>query len=253
MPTASERAQLEADAWLRLTRWSADAAPDLYEDRPARERDVVVYFDPSDDLARRARDAGATAIAPELDGLARFASQLARDESEAWATGVPDAAMRAYHVRRNLVGDRILHWAVPWLESVGRCYPAYRDTAHADRDWLLDLGDEMRVLPGFAHGEGLTLPGEDSYGPTSLDVPWSSWIRSVWSGRLVLDTTLASMGCDPDHPSEDQLSDLAVLFEVSAARWRTVASLHEGSAGLWLDLAARADTTAHRLADAAGE
>ena len=247
MPTASERASTEADGWHRLQRWSAAEVPALYADRPADERSVVVYYDPAPDLVRRAEDARADPVSGELNSLARLAAQLASDEANAWSTDVPDAAMRAYHLRRNLVGDRIVHWAVPWLEAVGRCYPDHRDDAHADRDWLLAVADEMRVLPSFAHGEGLTLPGEDSFGPTELREPWTAWIRSLWSGRLMLDATLRSMGLDPGDVDSTAVGDLAVLYEVSAARWTTVAAESPGSAGLWIDLARRADRTADML------
>ena len=70
------------------------------------------------------------------------------------------------------------------------------------------------------------------------------------SGPLLAEAvfaTLRSMGCDPENPDVAALPDLAILFEVSAARWRTVASMHEGSAAIWLDLAARADRTAGLL------
>jgi hypothetical protein len=220
----------------------------VYEDRAARERDVVVYFDPAEDLERRWSEFDAGGPTPDLDGLARCARDLAEREADAWSRDIPDLAMRAYHARRNLVGDRILHWAVPWLEAVGRCYPSHRETAHADRDWLLGIGDEMRVLPAFAHGEGLSLPGEDSFGPVAVREPWTAWIRSLWSGRLMLDATFRSMGCDPEDPGGDMASDLILLYEASAARWRTVAGESPGSAGLWNDLAARADRTAAALA-----
>lgn len=246
MPTASERAASEAEGWDRLTRWGALKVPDLYADRPACEREVVIFFDPSQDLARRAETVGAQ-LSGDLDGLARLGSLLAVSEAEAWQGDVPDAAMRAFHDRRNLVGDRILHWAVPWLDAVGRCYPIYRVDAHADRDWLLELAEEMRILPDFAHGEGLTLPGEDSYGPAEVEVPWTKWIRSIWSGRLVLDATLRSMGCDPDRIDPGVANDLAILFEVSSARWAALAASYAGSAGLWSDLAARAERTAKML------
>ena len=252
MPTASERASIEADGWRRLERWSASEVPELYADRAADEHSVVLFYDPVGDLESPARDAGAELVSGHLDALASLAARLAEDEASAWSGDVPDAAMRAYHLRRNLVGDRVVHWAVPWLEAVGRCYPDHRETAHADRDWLLGVADEMRILPSFAHGEGLTLPGEDSFGPTSIVEPWTTWIRSLWSGRLMLDATWRSMGIAPDDVGLEHAPDLSVLYEVSAARWSTVAAESPGSAGLWVDLAARAAATAGLLSELGG-
>ena len=38
----------------------------------------------------------------------------------------------------NLTSDRLIHWAVPWLDAAGRCYPSHRHRAHQARDVLLE-------------------------------------------------------------------------------------------------------------------
>ena len=245
MPTASEVAAAEAEGWARFIHWDEHHVPEVHDDTPPLERVVVRFFDPAADLDRLAHQWDVDLTVPSLDRLAAFASMLAEREASAWNAGDADIAMRAFEGRRFLVGDRLVHWAVPWLDAVGRCYPVHRDMAHADRDWLLDVGDTMRVAPSIGSGEGLTLPGEDSFGPTAMREPGPGWMRSIWSGGLVLMATLRSMGLDlEDLEFAEMRSDFLYFYEAAAGRWRTMASNHPGTAALWADLAERASRSA---------
>jgi hypothetical protein len=214
MPTASDKAAAERDGWARLsTRWGDTAE--------ATELATVVYFDPTDDLASRAARWGYDLPNVSLSDLASFAAGLAEAESAAWFEGTPDIATRAYEERRFLVSDRIIHWAVPWL--VG-------NDGSKDAEFLLVLGDEMRVAPQLADNEGMKPAGEDSYGPMSPDND-DRWRTSLWSGALIPTTE--------ENPVDAYLT--------AAERWSRLAQAHPGSAALWLDLARRATTTANQL------
>jgi hypothetical protein len=158
--------------------------------------------------------------------LASFAAGLATAEAEGWETEARDIATRAYEARRFLLTDRIVHWAVPWLDTVGRNYDIHRERALADRDVLLALADEMRVAPLIPGPEGIHVDGEDSYGPIDPLANLTNWNRSLWSGAIVM--------------KGDPQSDLVGLFENAAKRWAKFASDHAGSAQLWLDLSQRA-------------
>lgn len=237
MPTATEEAAAERDFWADLSgRWTDSHAPELWNDRPPTETSVVVFFDPIEDLERRARRWGHGLAGADLASLSEFAAGLASVEARSWSQDAPQTATQAYEARRFLVGDRLIHWAVPWLDSVGRCFPMHRLAAHDDRDRLLEIAETMRVAPATASREGLYMEGEDSFGP--MEIPASDmWFRSLWSGDLIFDTTLGSM-------SEAATSDLTVLYEVSAGRWDGFAERYPGSAQIWLDLSERAVRTA---------
>jgi hypothetical protein len=201
--------------------------------RPPTELATVVFFDPSDDLDGRAGDWGHRLERHDLAGIARFAAALADTEASAWEDDHPDVATRAYDTRRRLVGERIIHWAVPWLDAVGSGYPEHPADAKHDRDLLLHIGDEMRVAPEASRAEGLVVPEQDSFGPVSVDVPLNELLLSLWSGLVLFDDT------------SEPLADRYVTAE---RRWRDLAEQHPGSAALWLDLAARAHGTARALA-----
>jgi hypothetical protein len=162
----------------------------------------MVIYNPGSDIDRRAREWGHQLVGHDLGSLALFAAALASTEAGAWDDGTLDVATRAYEARRFLLSDRIIHWAVPWLLSSG---------AVDDADFLLDLGDEMRVAPALAGREGLVVEGEDAFGPLDQsDGIWSGWVGS-------------STQPDDIH-----------------GFWTKLAEQHPGSAQLWLDLAARA-------------
>ena len=234
MPTASEGASTEAGRWRGIAaRWSPQQVPDVYADVPPSEHAVVAFFDPNEDLERRITDWGFAMQRPHLDELARFAASLAEAEREAWEGDIPDLAVRTYETRRLLVGDRIAHWGVPWLDAVGRSYQELRSAAVDDRDTILAIADEMRIAPVLSGSEGLVVPGEDAFGPIVADVPLHVLLRSVWSGDVLLRTSNEPAGAEQ--------------YEAAAERWRSLAEDHPGSARLWLDLANRAEHTARSL------
>lgn len=246
MPTASERAAAEAERWRGIaSRWSPKDVPELYHDLPPSELAVVAFYDPMDDLERRTSDWGFVLRRPHLDELSRFASSLAEAEARAWANDVPDLAVRAYETRRLLLGDRIVHWAGPWLDAVGRWYSDREETALRDRDTILEIADGMRIAPALAGSEGLVVPGEDAFGPINADVPLLRLLRSLWSGDVLLGAAIDSQGTAlvPGRSLQEE-------YQTAAERWRALAAAHPGSAALWLDLAERAGRTAGVLADA---
>ncbi len=209
-PGAAEAARAEAATWSRLAGLGLP---------PATEAEVVRFYDPGPDLDRRAGAWGHRLPGHHFAELARFAAALATAEAEAWQRDEPHVATRAYEDRRFLVGDRIVHWVMPWLDAEG---------AIAARDLLLELGDLHRPAP--AGGEGAAPPGEDAFGPLAVEAPLADRVRSLWSG-IVLGARLAT----PE------------LYEQASARWRSLAAAHPGTAGLWRDLAARAAGTAVEL------
>lgn len=253
MPTASEASSAEAARWSELaSHWTREAVPEIHADRPPAERELVVFYDPREDLSRRARNWSHHLSDHTLPSLALFAAGLADMEAGSWSANAADVATRAYESRRFLLGDRVIHWAVPWLDVVGRCYPEYRDTAHSDRDFLLLLADEMRVSPVTPGREGLVVDGEDSYGPIRAQASHPDWLTSLWSGHLLLQTTLRRLGGispeeAPPHPSELDQGDLALLYEAVVQRWLGLSDAHPGSAQIWIDLSERAAATAAGL------
>lgn len=261
MPTRSEAAtaaSAEAVLWVEITQeWEPARHRQLWDDVPPTEGAAVRYYQPEADLERRARYWGYTFTERDLADLCRFGAALARAEADAWEQDEPHIATRGYADRRFLLGDRLLHWAVPWLDAAGRCYPAEREPAERARVTLLDLGDRLRPAPALTVGtEGLFAPDEDSYGPIEPPAPFSDFLLSVWSGRVVMKATLDSLGGVelPDRslppawlndPEKQAL--LRVMYQVAASRWARVAAERPGSARLWSDLAHRARTTARLL------
>ena len=190
-PTASEKTRTERARWAELATHSTPT-----------ERELMLTYDPESDLDRRAGEWGHQFAEHDLGSIALFAGALAQTEANAWDDGTLDIATRAYEARRFLLSDRIIHWAVPWLLASGDA---------DDAEFLLDLGDEMRVAPALPGHEGLVAKGEDSYG--SLDQT-----GGIWSGWVGVSA---------------QPEDLQGF-------WTDLAEQHPGSAQLWLDLAARA-------------
>lgn len=261
-PEASRSAETEAAVWIEVASvWQRHRHRSVWEDLPPREAAVVRFHDPQDDLERRAAAWGFDVASAELGDLARFAAGLAVAEADAWRADDPTVATQALEQRRFLLTDRILHWAVPWLDAVGRCYPAERGLAHRARDEVLGLGDRMRCAPALAGHEGLTIPGEDSYGPRSVPAPLAERLLSVWSGLTVLKATIASIRGEPIESRQIAREwleergfrrDMATLYEVAVKRWSGLAEQHPGTAGLWLDLTARAAQTSAELSGSPG-
>jgi len=256
---AAAAARSEATRWVGLsTEWTPGRHPGLWEDLPPTEASVVRYYQPDQDLERRARHWGYQFAARDISDLCRLGAALALAEADAWDRDEPHIATRAYQDRRFLLGDRLLHWAVPWLDAAARCHPAERPVAEPARLALLGLGDRLRPAPALTTGtEGLFAPGEDSFGPVQEPAELLDFILSVWSGRVVLKATLDSLGgADNGHRAVPRLwltdpekrTLLHYMFQVAAPRWDRVASEHPGSARLWHDLAGRARRTAGVLA-----
>ena len=232
--TAPERARAEANQWAEIAEhWTQAKVPELWAERPPTEKATIVFYDPSQDIARRAAEWGHELEGDDLSSLALFAAGLAAAEERGWNEGTPDIATRAYETRRFLLRDRIVFWATPWLDAVSRGYSHYRHQAHHDRDLLLRLGDEARIAPALPGSEGIFMEGEDSYGPVDPGDRWPRWTGSLWSGAVVFRM--------------DRVSNLVSFYERTVETWAGFASEHPGSAQLWLDLSARARRTSARL------
>lgn len=252
-------ARAEARQWAEISaHWSGFTDAERWNDVAPREHDVVRFFDPAPDLDMRAESWNHRFTDHDLADVARFAAGLAAAEADAWRDDQPHIATRAFADRRFLVGDRILPWAVPWLDTTGRCHPDLREVAHSDRDMMLSIGDFHRPAPDLGRGrEGMYLPGHDSLGPVAVADAPAAWASSLWSGAIVMRATMESMtGAGRDGPGvvdadlrdADLRDHLAMLFSVTAARWRNMAEAHPGAATLWLDLATRAVATSSLLA-----
>ncbi len=233
----------EARQWLAV----ADVIPADWADVAPLEAAVIVFHDPAEDLERRASRWTHRLPDHTLPSLAMFAAALAQAESEAWQRDEPHVATQAYEDRRFLAGDRIVHWAVPWLDTAGRCYTELRGATHSARDDLLAIADRLRVAPDLGVDDAAAALGEDAYGPRAPHRIDAAGLRSLWSGALVLDATLVSMtgGTDIEMAvgSRGHRSDLSALYWIAGARWAGMANRHPGSAALWRALADRADRT----------
>lgn len=251
---AARTAESEANIWLEIARsWIADDHGEVWDDLPGDERSVVGLYDPTEDLGRRMQAWGYPSGALDLADLARFASGLARAESEAWLADEPHIATRAYADRRFLLGDRILHWSVPWLAMVGRWHAAEADLADETRRRLLELGDLHRPAPTLSGTEGLVVPGYDGFGPLEAGVGLPHLALSVWSGHVlsisqlseIRHATLIERRVDARWLSEPETRQLfAAAYRDASHDWEVLAAKHSGSAQLWRDLSLRARRTA---------
>ncbi len=255
---AAEAAAEEAKIWIDLSnQWHADAHFHLWNDVPGSEAGLIVYYDPAKDLGRRMASWSYPVGDLDFADVARFASGLAQAESDAWANDQPHVATRAYAERRFLIGDRILHWAVPWLDAIERGHPDRADDARTTKERLLEIGDRMRPAPALTGSEGLVVPGFDGYGPLTPDVPLTEFLLSLWSGSILTKADVAAARnshvdrrhLDPawmDHG--ETRTGLANHYGRAALRWESIAMIHPGTSQLWLDLASRARNTARWLA-----
>ena len=218
----------ELEVWVALAD-SVEKLLDGWDDLRPAEALVVDLWNPAPDLQRRAMSWDHEFSTGELPELLLFAAGLALAESQAWEQDRPDVATRALSDRRFLLGDRILHWAVPWLVAV--------DAPEA-LEALLGLGDLHRPEPELSGNEGLTAPGEDRFGP--LDpVPLSSMLV----GAVVLESVAASWGTSRDGLRAGEVPDGAIPWLRGQAEvWERLRGAHPGSAALWRDLAERART-----------
>lgn len=215
---ASERATREAVEWVEIAEW-VDSLPSHEE---VTER-ALTGFDPGSDLARRTRRWSYVLPNHTARALAIYAAALARAEAEAWERDDPVVATQALSDRRFLLGDRVVHWVVPWLLPIGSASETARQVVVA----VLAIGDHHRPAPSLISGEGVFPPGNDSIGPLNHDVD----ISSLLSGWVF-----------PGEPP----SDLAPSYRSAERRWQELAARHPGTSQLWVDLAKRAGRSAER-------
>ncbi|MDH3308495.1 MAG: hypothetical protein OEO77_13390 [Acidimicrobiia bacterium] len=236
--------------------WTRQRHPALWSDLPATEAGVVGFFDPSADLQKRMLSWGYPPGALDLADLARFAAGLAQAEATAWQDRRFHVATRAYAERRFLVGDRVLHWAVPWLEAVGRCHPDRRELARTSTVELLSIADDLRPAPALSGSEGLVVPGFDGFGPLEPDVPIRDFVLSLWSGSLLLTadisrirhSNLADRAIDRSwFADRSTRAGLVSHYLAATRRWDLLATEYPGTAQMWRDLSHRAAATARRL------
>lgn len=254
---AATEANSEAAQWMTIARaWHRGRQQPTMIDVPPTESAVVRLYDPMDDLNRRAQAWRYDIANGDLSDLARFGAALARAEGEAWANERGHIATRAYEDRRFLLGDRILHWAIPWLDAIARQYPASADAAAEAQQTLLTIAERHRPAPALSGTEGLVVPGYDGYGPINFEAPFEETIRSIWSGAVLLDGYLTDLFGRPiaDRVLPERwdtypgvLQALEATYKASAGRWDDLAVTKAGSAQLWRDLANRARKTARVL------
>jgi hypothetical protein len=215
--SASDAARQEAQHWAFI----ASLAELLTQhDDIAPTELTITGFDPATELARRTDGWFHTLPDNSLASLARFAAGLAEAEASAWERKDPSVATRALADRRFLLGDRIIHWAVPWLVSFGVSEPESGPEAVAIVERLLALGDQHRPAPALTGSEGLFPPGCDSLGllPDRLD-------PTTFANGWVL-ATRSDLGPEP--------------YAAAIGLWTDLAEAHPGTEQLWRDMAARA-------------
>lgn len=218
---AGRRAAREAAEWVEI----AGRITSVPSHREITEL-ALTGFDPASDLARRTRRWSYVLPDHAAHSLAIYAAALARAEAEAWERDDPIVATQALSDRRFLLGDRFVHWVVPWLLPISSTDEVARQVVDA----VLDVGDHHRPAPALVSGEGMFPPGNDSIGPLGHDVDPSSLL-----GGWVF----------PGEPP----SDLASAYRSAERRWHELAARHPGTAQLWVDLAKRAGRSAeHREA-----
>ncbi len=214
--SAADGAHQEANEWGFIATL-ADLLGELAVPPPTEV--AVMGFDPADDLVRRAGDWSHELPDHTLAALARFAAGLSHAEAEAWEAEDSSVATRALSDRRFLLGDRIVHWAIPWVVSFGSLDLESGPEAVAVVERLLGIGDRHRPAPALTGTEGLFPPGHDSIGPLS--------------GGLDTTTALCGwfFGAGMVEPS---------AFDAAASLWDDLATRHPGTEQLWRDYAARA-------------
>ncbi|MFW2339766.1 MAG: hypothetical protein ACN4GK_06930 [Acidimicrobiia bacterium] len=257
-PSAATAAAEEAAQWMRIARdWHPGRQRVAQIDLTPSEASVVALFDPADELTRRAKTWSYEMTGSHLSDLARFAAALARAESDAWLSDRGHIATRAYQDRRFLLGDRILHWAIPWFDAVARQYPSVNVLANDTKDQLLRLGELHRPAPALSGTEGLVVPGFDGYGPLDISAPFEELMLSIWSGSVLLNGYLGGLFGEPLTSRQlprgwDSIPGarraIEATYRASATRWDELAERNHGTAQLWRDLANRARRSATVLA-----
>ncbi len=218
----------EFELWVEAAR-SVELMLETWSDLRPSEALVVDLYNPAPDLQRRALRWSHEFRTGELPELLAFGAGLVEAELEASAEDRPDVVAKALNERRFLLGDRILHWAVPWLEAAG-------PTAEGPLHVLLALGDLHRPEPDLTGNEGLTAPGEDRFGSLG-----PAPLSSLLCGGVVFESMAVSWGSTRSALREGVLPSMAVSWlDRQADRWEEIRAGHPGSAALWRDLGARA-------------
>ena len=224
----------EFDLWAESAR-SVDRLLGSWADLQPAEALVVDAYNPAPDLQRRAMSWSHEFLSGELPELLAFGAGLVAAGRDAAEGGFPDVAARALSDRRFLLGDRILHWAVPWLDAVG-------SVGEEALGVLLLLGDHHRPAPELSGNEGLTAPGQDLFGEHA-----QAPLSSLLCGAVVLEFTAARWGCTRAQLRAGAFPPAAAAWLAERAeRWEGLRQRHPGSAALWRDLAKRASASSIR-------
>lgn len=238
----------EASRWMRVTRIAAALAargsmPEPYE------LGIVGGFDPTRALVSTMEKwdyRPRTLLLPELS---RFGGYLAAISADASMSGDETVARRARIARRRLLADRVVHWAVPWLDAIVRSEPEVAASAREARDLLLGLAETHQAAPVPEGSEGLLVPGFDGYGPIHTDLGDS--LATLRCGDVLGEPVLESIGLGltgytiPLTPH--QALALGRHFLTVQQRWDYLAGRAPGSSQYWRDLAGRARLTAQRV------
>lgn len=238
----------EATRWMRVTRLSSALAargsmPEPYE------LGIVGGFDPTRALVSvmeqwdyRPR----TLLLPEL---VRFGGYLAAISADAAENSDVATARRARTARRRLLADRIVHWAVPWLDAIVRSEPEVAMAAREARDILLGLAETHRAAPVPEGSEGLLVPGFDGYGPIHTDL--ADTLSTLRCGDVLGEPVLESIGLGLSGYTlpltTNQALALGRHFLTVQQRWDYLAGRAPGSSQYWRDLAGRARLTTQRV------
>ena len=256
-PAATKAAE-EAQLWATIAAdWMGSEHFHIWGDVPGNERSVVHLYDPANELQRRAKYWQYDCAGHDLADVALFSAGLAQAEADAWLDDRAHVATKAYEDRRFLLGDRIMHWAVPWLEMIRIWHPDRSERAAATQKALLGIGEVHRPAPALTGTEGLVVPGFDGYGPLESDESLPDAMLSVLSGMVISVRQLSDLryaDLSVRRIEESWMSDagfrkaLRSQFLTAGARWDQLAAEFPGSAQLWMDLAHRASRTAGMIA-----
>lgn len=223
----------EYAAWVEAAR-SVEEFLATWDDLRPAEALVMDVHNPAPDLQRRALRWSHEFRTGELPEVLAFGAGLVGAELEAGNGEQPDIVAKARSDRRFLLGDRVLHWAVPWLDAAG---------AEPVMAVILQLGDHHRPEPELTGSEGLTVPGEDCFG-SLVPAPLSS----LMCGGVVLEATAGEWGLTrADLRAGEFPEEARGWLRERAESWERLRAQHSGSAALWRDLAQRARATAERV------
>ncbi len=238
----------EATRWMRVARASAALAARGSMPDP-HELGIVGGFDPTRVLVSSMEQWDYRPRSLTLPELARFGGYLAAISADATTRGDDAGARRADIVRRRLLADRVVHWAVPWLDAIVRSEPAVAAAAQEARNLLLGLAETHQAAPVPKGSEGLLVPGFDSYGPINTDL--SDSLATLRCGDVLGRPVLESIGLGINGYAVPLTAHQALAlgrhFMTVQRRWDYLAGRAPGSSQYWRDLAGRARLTTQRV------